>query len=139
MPPAAPALAPADRPPTAPAPAAPSPPIASACALAVCDSWRISTSARPMPFLARFWLVCWSSMVVNILLCWLSIMPSCGVASRMLFIIMLTNIASNWVAAPFSASGAPALADWRSSPMLLVSMASLLDRSFWLIIAPLLK
>src|SRR5450830_226740 len=56
-------------------------------------------------------------------------MPSCGEASRMLFIIMLTNMASNCLAAVFSASGLPALADWRSAPMSLTSRASLPDRS----------
>ena len=85
------------------------------------DNWRISTSARPVPRLARFWLVCWSSIEVYILLCWLSMMPSCGVASRMLFIIMLMNMASNCVAASFRAAGSFALADWRKPSMPLTS------------------
>src|SRR5450830_494443 len=44
-------------------------------------------------------------MLVNVLVCWLSNMPSCGVASRMLFNIMFKNSASNCLAAPLSASG----------------------------------
>ena len=82
-----------------------------------------------MPRLAIFWLICWSSMPVNVFVSWLSVMPSCGVASRMLFIIMLTNMDSNCVAAPFSASGEPAFADCLRSPRLLASSANLLDRS----------
>jgi hypothetical protein len=41
-------------------------------------NWRISTSARPTPRLAMFWLNCWSSIDVYILVCWLSNTPSCG-------------------------------------------------------------
>ncbi len=44
----------------------------------------------------------------------------------MLFIIMLMNIASNWVAASFMAAGVPAFALFFSPLRLLVSSASLL-------------
>src|SRR5471032_3583361 len=70
-----------------------------------------------------------ASIEVNILVCELSVKPSCGLASRMLFIIMLTNIASNWVAACFIACGELACADLRKSAMPLTSIASWLDRS----------
>jgi hypothetical protein len=93
-------------------------------------SWRTRVSARPMPRLASFWLICWSSMLVKVLVSWLSIGPSWGVASRMLFIIMLMNMDSNWVAAVFSASGEPVLADCLRSPRPLVSSANLPDRSW---------
>ena len=69
------------------------------------DSWRVSTSASPTPRCARLWLNCWSSMEVNILVCSLSNGPFCGVASRMLFITMFRNSASNCLAAPLMASG----------------------------------
>lgn len=69
------------------------------------ESWRVRTSARPTPRWARVWLSCWSSMDVNILVCSLSKGPFCGVASRMLFIIMFKNKASNCLAAPLMDSG----------------------------------
>src|SRR5450830_273191 len=64
-------------------------------------------------------------MLVNILVCWLSNMPSCGVASRMLFNIMFRNKASNCLAAPLSASGDCWAADVRKAFRLLASTARL--------------
>ncbi|OWW19085.1 hypothetical protein AYR66_05865 [Noviherbaspirillum denitrificans] len=88
------------------------------------DSCRNSASASPTPLLASVWLSCWSSMDVYMRLCWLSNMPSCGVASRMLFMTMFMNRASNCCAAPLSASGEFWRAAWRNSPTSLTSMAS---------------
>ncbi len=59
----------------------------------------------------------------------LSNMPSCGVASRMLFISMFMNTASNCCAACFSASGEAVFASSLSWLTPWTSSANLEDRS----------
>src|SRR3569623_1558371 len=68
-------------------------------------------------------------------LCWLSNMPSCGAASRMLFMTMFINSASNCLAAAFRASGEFCRAARCSSPVPLTSSASWPDRLAWLIMS----